>query len=94
MPLNLPDRLSHMQDALDLDLSSDPEASFVNVGQRKRHVRQQVVFRSAAEPELYPMDLGSMLPENSQAKRIHSRIFKLCTKIAVAFLTMRSASWV
>ena len=74
MPLNLPDRLSHMQDALDLDLSSDPEASFVNVGQRKRHVRQQVVFRSAAEPELYPMDLGSMLPENSQAKRIRSTL--------------------
>jgi transposase len=66
-----------MQEALDLGLLDDSESSAPEAGIRKPHVRRQVVFRTASEPELYPMDFSSMLSADCPAKFIRSVLSQL-----------------
>jgi transposase len=60
----------HVQEVLDLEECGEFQAGDL----RKPHVRRQVLFRAASEPELYPMDFSSMLSDDCPSKRIRSAL--------------------
>lgn len=56
----------------ELDLGECEKSSSQPENDRKPHVRRQVIFRAAPEPELFPMDFASMIKADCPSKRIRS----------------------
>ena len=61
-----------MQEAIDFGDFGESNSESENL--RKPHVRRQVIFRAASEPELYPMDFSSMLAQDCPSKLIRSAL--------------------
>lgn len=67
----------HVQEVLDLDMVSELVDSCDSVDFRKPHVRRKHVFRSAVEPEIFPMDISERLSPDCPSRLIRLALSKV-----------------